>query len=245
MSLYSLRCVGFFGFLGMTISLTPRQEAFIRQLIELYRRIDGPIHYASLAKELGVSPFTAYDMLRVLEDKGMVSATYTLDEGKSGPGRSRVVFEPTNAAHAIIAEIAGDSENWEDVQEKVLELIRQGRDPELTGELLQRVPLADTDHSQYCLEFMTSLVLRLRSKKARKMLIAFLDEILPNETDVSSAKLSLLGGYILGLLAEDPSWSGPQPENIQRYQDFVEDMGDEDRMLMVRSLLSAFEPIRN
>jgi hypothetical protein len=135
--------------------------------------------------------------------------------------------------------------DWEDVQDKVLERIRQGKDQQLAREILQHIPSEDHNHPQYCLEFMTSLVLRLRSKDARKLLIEFLDEVLPTEESVSPTNLSLLGGYVLGLLAEDPAWSGPLPRNIQRYQEFVEHMDSEDQKALARSLLSAFEPLRN
>ena len=46
------------------MKLTRRQEEFIRKLMDLYWEKRGPIHYSVLAERLGVSPFTAYDMLR-------------------------------------------------------------------------------------------------------------------------------------------------------------------------------------
>ena len=63
------------------MKLTKRQEQFIENLIDLSQEIDGPIHYSTLAERLGVSPFTAYDMLRVLEKKGAVVSEYQVAEG--------------------------------------------------------------------------------------------------------------------------------------------------------------------
>ena len=54
----------------------------------------GPIHYSALAEHLGVSKITAYDMLRHLEEKGYISSHYQLEDEKTGPGRSKVVFSP-------------------------------------------------------------------------------------------------------------------------------------------------------
>ena len=64
------------------LKLTRRQEDFINNLLDLYREMEGPIHYSVLAERLGVSPFTAYDMLRLLEEKGLVSSEYYLPSDK-------------------------------------------------------------------------------------------------------------------------------------------------------------------
>ena len=61
------------------MKLTRRQEEFVVNLIDLNRELDGPIHYSTLAERLGVSPFTAYDMLCVLEEKGMVISGVSMD----------------------------------------------------------------------------------------------------------------------------------------------------------------------
>ena len=55
-------------------------------------------HYSVLAERLGVSPFTAYDMLCLLEDKGMVTSEYQLSAEKSGPGRAERLFYPVESA---------------------------------------------------------------------------------------------------------------------------------------------------
>ena len=70
------------------MKLTRRQEEFINKLLELHQEYEGPIHYSLLADRLGVSPFTAYDMLCVLEDKGVVTSEFQLASDKSGPGRA-------------------------------------------------------------------------------------------------------------------------------------------------------------
>ena len=96
--------------------LTRRQEEFIKNLIDLSQELDGPIHYSVLAERLGVSPFTAYDMLRLLEEKGMVSSEYHVAEGRSGPGRAERLFFPLNHRNRELAErlgaISPSDEEW-------------------------------------------------------------------------------------------------------------------------------------
>lgn len=79
------------------MKLTRRQEEFIANLVDLNHEFNGPIHYSLLAERLGVSPFTAYDMLNVLEEKGMVNSEYQLAADKSGPGRAERLFYPSTA----------------------------------------------------------------------------------------------------------------------------------------------------
>jgi energy-coupling factor transport system substrate-specific component len=51
------------------MEITRRQEDFIRKIIDLYRELQGTFHYSFVAERLGISPFTAYDMLRFLEKR--------------------------------------------------------------------------------------------------------------------------------------------------------------------------------
>ncbi len=76
------------------MKLTRRQEEFVQKMVELKQEFDGPVHYSLLAERLGVSPFTAYDMLCLLEEKGYVTSEYQLPTDKSGPGRAERVFYP-------------------------------------------------------------------------------------------------------------------------------------------------------
>jgi len=73
------------------MKLTHRQETFILRLLDLSHEMNGPIHYSALAKRVGVSPFTAYDMLRLLEEKGLVRSEYRIEPRKTSVGRSEVV----------------------------------------------------------------------------------------------------------------------------------------------------------
>jgi DNA-binding MarR family transcriptional regulator len=58
------------------ITLTPRQGTFLRALGELCRAEGQAVHYSSVAMRLGVSRFSAYDMLKVLEEKGYARYVY-------------------------------------------------------------------------------------------------------------------------------------------------------------------------
>ena len=112
----------------LTPKLTPRQRAFLDNLLELYREGRAPVHYSELAKRLGVNRFSAYDMLKVLEKKGLASASYTLRSAAAaqpGPGRSIVVFSPTPLAVLMTAPESDDrlGEEWQHVRELVEDVV--------------------------------------------------------------------------------------------------------------------------
>ena len=65
------------------LKLTTRQQTFLDKLFELYREFKGPVHYSIVAEKLGVNKFSAYDMLKVLEDKGVAASSYVLNSDQA------------------------------------------------------------------------------------------------------------------------------------------------------------------
>ena len=86
----------------MVIKLTFRQKAFLDKLHDVYSEMQGPIHYSLVAERLGLSNSTAYDMLRVLEQKGMVGSQYATPKEIAGPGRSSILFYPTCSGKGVV-----------------------------------------------------------------------------------------------------------------------------------------------
>lgn len=93
----------YFGLLGVAaMGLTERRKQFLQGLVDLYHRTSGPVHYETLAHSLGVSKWTAYDMLKELEKQGLLTRDYTVHPGEAG--RSQVVFLPTSRAEEMFAQ---------------------------------------------------------------------------------------------------------------------------------------------
>ena len=214
------------------MKLTHRQEIFIIRLLDLCREFKGPIHYSTLAERVGVSPFTAYDMLRLLEEKGFVTSEYRIEAGKSTVGRSEIVFLPTQLAYNRFAELANgaDLRNWEEVKSQIMKRIFAGdiRDHDIAIDLITRVPPDAPDSLRYCFEVITLLVLRLGKNTGRKVLVERMPQILGWKESFSKSGLIILGGFILGLLAMDNSLlldrDQPILEYVQRYQSLISKM---------------------
>jgi DNA-binding PadR family transcriptional regulator len=214
------------------MKLTHRQETFILRLLDLCREFKGPIHYSTLAERVGVSPFTSYDMLRLLEEKGFVTSEYRIEVGKSTVGRSEIVFLPTQLTYNRFAELANgaDLSNWEEVKSQIMKRILAGdiRDHELAEDLIARIPPDAPDSLRYCFEVVALLILRLGKNTGRKVLVERMPQIVEWKGSFSKSGLIILGGFILGLLASDNSliFERDQPilEYVQRYQSLVSEM---------------------
>jgi DNA-binding PadR family transcriptional regulator len=127
-----------------TMKLSSRQQDFLGRLLGLCREAKAPVHYADVARVLKVRPVTAYEMLRLLEDKGLVHSETVRPEGRRG--RSVVVFSPTEKATEMLNELTGDmlrEHEWKEAKAGILQALEQGRGGDhqaLLDELLLRIP---------------------------------------------------------------------------------------------------------
>jgi DNA-binding Lrp family transcriptional regulator len=246
------RLFGNFGNLGIFgMKLTRRQEEIIHKMLDLYRELQGPIHYSALADRLGISPFTAYDMLRLLEEKGLVTSEYQLAADKSGPGRTVRLFSPTRQAQELVDLLTIDmgGVEWESAKQRVLDSFRSGDlyDRELADEMLARIPSGGRGQLPYCVEVMTIVAIRIRSIEGRQCLLKYLPEILPESQPAKRTNLCMLGGYALGILSiedsGDEEWVQLLIEHVQSYMNIIIKMDSEKCRLLGEHLIRVFAPL--
>ncbi len=148
------------------MKLTRRQQMFLGKFLDLYRLKDEPLHYTIVAEYLEVNPITAYDMLRLLEERDLIASDYIPPSRRAGAGRSTVVFVPTPAAQALFDELAGDDwdrEEWEGVKARILQSLRAGKGTDyhdILEDLLIRIPDSRSP-MVYAAEMVTSVILYL------------------------------------------------------------------------------------
>lgn len=87
------------------MSLTERRRQFLEKLKSLYEKNKRPIHYAEIARELSVSPSTAYDIMQVLYKNGYVEAVYLENSVNNKRGRGRIFFKPKEEINVSITSI--------------------------------------------------------------------------------------------------------------------------------------------
>jgi DNA-binding MarR family transcriptional regulator len=146
----------------MPKELTRRQKQFLSQFLDIYQEKNGPIHYVGLAKRLDIGKITAYEMLRLLEKRGLIESEYHLPPGNRGPGRSEVFFRPTKEATRVFERLSDstvDNEEWEIIKQRILKELQDGKAAgyeTLLNDLLIRIP---KQHSP--LVFMTEMVMTI------------------------------------------------------------------------------------
>jgi hypothetical protein len=224
------------------MNLTPRQQAFLDKLFDLYRELGQPVHYSVVAERLGVNRFSAYDMLKLLEEKGVAASSYALKEDHSGPGRSMVLFYPTYQAARFLTQLRHEmfnGDDWYQVKENVLNRLRQahvcvpsgkGTDysrsvRDLLGQLSGvKSPL------DYCTEMIGVLLLNLAqaSHSANKMLSTRMVSPL---TAGGSVGLGTLAGLSLGSLvssqSDDPSLTDRLTGHVKEFQSHLNELSEE------------------
>jgi DNA-binding MarR family transcriptional regulator len=188
------------------VKLTFRQKAFLSKLLDVYREIQEPVHYSVIAKRLGLNNSTAYDMLRLLERKGMITSQYDTPKETPGPGRSNIRFVPTAETIELFSHLAGDireQDDWNDAKARLLTNLSRGKTggyQDILNELLARMPEPRSPLVQ-CAEVITALLLNLREARRELTEQRSVDNLLKAPT--SKLRMSILAGLILGLSHAD------------------------------------------
>jgi len=89
----------------MENKITTRQKEFLKALIDLYQEKGSSVHYCEVGRKLGVSKWTAYDMMQLLQKKGLLEIEYLIPESDNDKwqklGRSTIAFFPTKKGYSV------------------------------------------------------------------------------------------------------------------------------------------------
>lgn len=217
-----------------TMKLTGRQREFLARFLDLYRRTKRPLHYTQVAEEVGVSKPTAYDMLRVLEERGWVASEYKLSK-EGGPGRSSIVFYPTEQAIELLPQQIGeewDKTEWEQAKMRILQALneRKGAYQNLLDEILLRIPKRKSP-MLYVTEMITAIILHLHQLREEMKANGLFPDLrlvgLPSELG-----LNALPGLTLGLMLVEKANHRVATlllSYTQKYQDYLARLSAENK----------------
>ena len=212
------------------LKLTTRQQTFLDSLFELYREFKGPVHYSIVAEKLGVNKFSAYDMLKVLEEKGVAASSYVLNSDQAGPGRSQVVFYPTNKAAHFLTQLRDEVRlnDWQKVKQRVLDRLEEAQKSNPADALREALTnLPDTKIPlNYCTEMISVLLLNIERFQLNQ-LQPVLDRLsIPGQVGLGTlAGLSL--ATTLANETEDNTLTEKLLTHTQRFQKHLSEMSDE------------------
>jgi len=189
------------------MELTFRQKSFLSRLVDLYREARQPLHYTEVARRLGLGKSSAYDMLWLLERKGLVISEYALPKKSPSPGRSHVRFWPTAKAeetlYQSVAEAEEDRQEWERVKALVLDRLRHGKASARKGVLRQVMSMIPEARSPLavCAEVITALLLSLKEVEHSLGPRSPLARVL--ESPATKLGMSLAAGLAAGMVQMD------------------------------------------
>lgn len=177
---------------------------------------------------------SAYDMLRLLERKGLVLSEYVLPKESTSPGRSHVRFWPTVKAEETlsqsVAEAEEDREEWEQVKARVLNRLRHGKASARKGvlrEVMRMIPEARSPLA-VCAEVITALVLSLKEVEHSLGPQSPLARVL--ESPATKLGMSLAAGLAAGMVQMDVASRrafDQLHEYVKRYELSLEDLNSE------------------
>jgi len=227
------------------MGMTARQRAFLEQFWDLYREVKAPLHYSAVAKKLKISNISAYDMLRLLKKQGMVASKYLLPKKHRGPGRSTIVFYPTQRAAALLSPTLPDEREWEEVREKILQTLRKGKGEydQMLDELLSRIPQRKSP-MLYTTEMITAIVLQMcqvREEASTRVLKHVRKLIATGEFG-----LSALAGLPLGLtLVEGANrkFTDKLLSYVEGYQEYLTKLSAESKQALSDFFLEAVKAV--
>ncbi len=230
------------------MKLTPRQQTFLDNLFELYGELKGPVHYSVVADKLGVNKFSAYDMLKVLEEKGVAASDYVLSDDQAGPGRSQVVFYPTNKAAKFLTQLREEmryNADWQRVKERILERLQESHQNNPTDALRESLSnLPDTKIPlNYCAEMISVLLLNIDRLRSYNLMPAM--DILAPKGQVGLATLAGLSlGSSLTSGTDDKTLTEKLITHTQRFQTQLTEMSDESITKLSAFLNDAMSTLR-
>lgn len=231
--------------------LTRRQQEFLRTLIELHQQKGESIHYTMVAEHLAVGRVTAYEMLRLLEKRGVALREFQRSEEDRGPGRSPVSFRPTALAQQALTDQSTSvriSDEWLKVKAQILEKLKGGRGhgyEDFLKELLDRIPRRHSP-DVYLAETVTALVLGLHSlrefSEARRLRNMLGRIGLPGELDLAaipglSAGLSLVERF-------NKQVSKVLLNQTSKYQNVLSELSAEKRRILAEFTREVVKTVR-
>lgn len=220
----------------MKKKLTHRQQQFLGQFLDIYQEIEHSVHYVAVAERLGISKVTAYEMLRLLEEKGLVRAEYQSNPDQHGPGRPTVFFYPTQEANRLFNVLTGntaDFQDWQIVKEHILQQLREGKAggyEDMLSNLLLRIPERRSPLI-FVTELITAVILWLATIQKAPEIRALIERLhrigLPQEIGLSV--LSGIGMLLSVLERENRRSSTILLAQISRYEDALLQLSEESR----------------
>ena len=217
------------------MNITKRQKEFLKVLIDLYQQKGYSVHYSEVARKMGVSKWTAYDMLQLLRKEGLLEVEYLIPESDSYNwgklGRSTIAFFPTKKGYSISnlsprtlpTKVAELNKVKKEIIQKFDEFKEKLNIKDLLKEALQtKSPLI------FCACLLLILILLIKKITEGIAEIKLLSQIIPTNTTDTYVGLALVVfvGMCLGILTKYinkiPNYANGSNNTLDEYVDYIQ-----------------------
>ncbi|MBM7649495.1 DNA-binding MarR family transcriptional regulator [Bacillus ectoiniformans] len=185
------------------MKLTNRRKQFLEEIVHMYSKTNEPVHYSDIAEMIGVSKWTAYDVLKELEKHDFLKRTYAVNPNETG--RSIVVYIPTDQSKNLFAQqgkSAPAEEEWSQIKNEVLAFVSRTSKDEQPIEPLLSMMTNVHYKVELCAYFIGVLLVYLnRQGKTIKELTVNLIHV----SDVPIIQLSTVVGAVIGMIIDSAS----------------------------------------
>lgn len=228
------------------MTLTQRRKEFLIKIKQLYEKNNAPVHYITVAKKLGVSKWSAYEMLKELEKKGFLATKYIVNPGEKNPGRSMVFFIPTKITEEVLSkkdEISNQLEEWHQTKEYLLQIFKNLKNPspqKVIDELLEKMPAIEMPIilSAYIITLLI-VCLKIFSSKSIQFIKKHL--LFTSKPEIA---LSMFVGTVLGNILKTAANFNSIDQltvYIKQFQNSIDEINFQEKTLLMDFLKEALE----
>jgi len=233
------------------MKIPSRRKDFLRIIKEMYEASGLPVHYIKVAQAMGVSKWTAYDILKQLEKDGYLASEYSLNREEGRGGRSILLFYPTPKADRAFLKPKAEPHHhhdWQAAKNRLLSLLEAAKMGEvekieaekIIDDLLREVPSIEA-HIIAGAYLIAILIFRLLSLGTK--VLASMHRLIQN-TPKPELVLSIFAGTALGATVknvQDSHISGKLTEEVGRLQKFISEFSARENGLLASFLREALE----
>jgi DNA-binding MarR family transcriptional regulator len=225
------------------MALTKRRMQLLDRLMELYQHKKLPIHYEALAKSLGISKWTAYDMLKEIEKLGFVSRSYEVNAKETG--RSQVVFTPTAQTAELFdrprGEIASE-EAWQKSVHSVKKLLARLTNTgihDALAKLIAEIP-EQASRLEFCSHILGLLLMYVKKVGGKRE--ALIRQIM-RKTQGQESGLFFFVGTVLGTIIQtvNEELGLELAELISRFMQTINELTGKEKQWLAEFVAEALE----
>ena len=227
------------------MTLTQRRKEFLSKIKKIYEATGSPVHYITVSEALGVSKWTAYDILKELEKEDYLHSEYSVSHEEKNPGRSTIAFLPTSKAGKVFLKEKEDidyMEEWQAAREKLLgifEDIKERGSKKIIDDLLKEMPAIEAPIiiSAYTIAVLTIHIQNLGAKSIKIMRNLFQSAPKPDLI------LSLFAGTALGATVKNMHdvINDRLADEVGQFQKYISEFSAIENKLLVKFLSDALE----